>query len=107
MKKGRGDERRLTMANRIPKSLRTRAAAAAGSPDSKEPRLGTSTAVGRASKEDASPELTIGAARQAANQRLMDSLLHDVRNPLNALSINLDVLTEKIRREHGEIPAAQ
>lgn len=37
----------------------------------------------------------------------MDSLLHDVRNPLNALSINLDVLTEKLRREQGEIPAAQ
>lgn len=37
----------------------------------------------------------------------MDSLVHDVRNPLNALSINLDVLTEKLRREQGEIPAAQ
>ena len=49
----------------------------------------------------------VGAARNAIAQRLMDSLLHDVRNPLNALSINLDVLTEKIRRELGEIPAAQ
>ena len=52
-------------------------------------------------------QTVVGAARNAVAQRLMDSLLHDVRNPLNALSINLDVLTEKIRRELGEIPAAQ
>ena len=65
---------------------------------------------------------TISTARQSAGdeeteaydaasgilaQRLMDSLLHDVRNPLNALSINLDVLVEKLRREQGEIPATQ
>ncbi len=47
------------------------------------------------------------AASGILSQRLMDSLLHDVRNPLNALSINLDVLVEKLRREQGEIPATQ
>jgi signal transduction histidine kinase len=37
----------------------------------------------------------------------MDSLLHDVRNPLNALSINLEVLSEKLKGEAGEVPASQ
>lgn len=32
---------------------------------------------------------------------LMESLLHDARNPLNALSINLEVLSERMRRESG------
>lgn len=51
--------------------------------------------------------VAVDAARNAVTGRLFDSLLHDVRNPLNALSINLDVLTEKLRREQGEIPPAQ
>jgi signal transduction histidine kinase len=37
----------------------------------------------------------------------MDSLLHDVRNPLNALSINLEVLSEKLKGETGEVPPSQ
>jgi signal transduction histidine kinase len=37
----------------------------------------------------------------------MDSLLHDVRNPLNALSINLEVLSEKLKGETGQVPASQ
>jgi K+-sensing histidine kinase KdpD len=37
----------------------------------------------------------------------MDSLLHDVRNPLNALSINLEVLSEKLKGEAGEVPPSQ
>ncbi|WP_407737005.1 histidine kinase dimerization/phospho-acceptor domain-containing protein [Hyalangium sp.] len=37
----------------------------------------------------------------------MDSLLHDVRNPLNALSINLEVLSEKLKAETGEVPPSQ
>jgi signal transduction histidine kinase len=52
-------------------------------------------------------DLAVGAARNAITHRLIDSLLHDVRNPLNALSINLDVLTEKLRREQGDIPPTQ
>lgn len=52
-------------------------------------------------------EVEVSAARQAITHRLVDSLLHDVRNPLNALSINLDVLTEKLRREHGAISPGQ
>ncbi|HVG57254.1 MAG TPA: histidine kinase dimerization/phospho-acceptor domain-containing protein [Hyalangium sp.] len=49
----------------------------------------------------------VGAARYSAIPTLMDSLLHDVRNPLNALSINLEVLSEKLKGETGEVPASQ
>lgn len=68
--------------------------------------MGTRSAVEKAVARG-DEEIAVAAARQAVSQRLIDSLLHDVRNPLNALSINLDVLTEKIRREQGEIPATQ
>jgi signal transduction histidine kinase len=38
----------------------------------------------------------------------MDSLVHDVRNPLNALAINVEILHEKLSRAAGgEVPAAQ
>jgi signal transduction histidine kinase len=37
----------------------------------------------------------------------MESLLHDVRNPLNALSINLEVLSEKLKGEAGQVPPSQ
>ena len=38
----------------------------------------------------------------------MDSLVHDVRNPLNALAINVEILQEKLSRAGGgEIPAVQ
>jgi signal transduction histidine kinase len=47
-----------------------------------------------------------GALYQVA-ARLMDSLLHDARNPLNALAINLDVLAEKLKDAAGEVPASQ
>lgn len=49
----------------------------------------------------------VGAARYDAVPPLMDSLLHDVRNPLNALAIHLEVLTEKLKGESGQVPAAQ
>ncbi len=45
-------------------------------------------------REGADP--VVDAARYGAVPTLMDSLLHDVRNPLNALSIHLDVLTAKL-----------
>jgi signal transduction histidine kinase len=51
-------------------------------------------------------DVQIAAARFALTSRLFDSLLHDVRNPLNALSINLDVLTEKVRGPDGRVPPA-
>jgi signal transduction histidine kinase len=73
----------------------------------KEPRLGQPFAAERNDPEADAGELSVGAARNATTHRLMDSLLHDVRNPLNALSINLDVLIEKLRREQGEIPPSQ
>lgn len=38
----------------------------------------------------------------------MDSLVHDVRNPLNALAINVEILHEKLARAAGgEVPPAQ
>jgi signal transduction histidine kinase len=49
----------------------------------------------------------VGAARYSAIPTLMDSLLHDVRNPLNALSINLEVLYEKLKGETGHVPPSQ
>ena len=47
------------------------------------------------------------SAAYTAASRLMDGMLHDARNPLNALAINLEVLSEKLRGEDGEIPPAQ
>jgi signal transduction histidine kinase len=38
---------------------------------------------------------------------LVDGLLHDARNPLNALAINLEVLSEKLKDEEGKIPESQ
>ena len=38
----------------------------------------------------------------------MDSLVHDVRNPLNALAINVEILQEKLSRAAGgQVPPAQ
>ncbi|MFY0575704.1 hypothetical protein ACN28S_16275 [Cystobacter fuscus] len=42
-------------------------------------------------------ETVVDAARYSTVPSLMDSLLHDVRNPLNAMSIHLEVLTEKLK----------
>jgi signal transduction histidine kinase len=48
------------------------------------------------------------AARYALAARLMESLLHDARNPLNALSINLEVLQEKLKLQAGgAVPPSQ
>jgi len=52
-------------------------------------------------------DLVVGAARYGAVQALMDSLLHDVRNPLNAMAIHLEVLSEKLKAETGQVPASQ
>jgi signal transduction histidine kinase len=46
----------------------------------------------------------VGAARYGAVPTLMDSLVRDVKNPLNALSINLEVLSEKLKAETGAVP---
>lgn len=67
----------------------------------------SSTAVVRStSGQKKLPDVAVAAAYTAA-ARLMDGLLHDARNPLNALAINLEVLSEKLRAEDGEVPAAQ
>ena len=56
-------------------------------------------------REGADP--VVDAARYGAVPPLMDSLLHDVRNPLNALSIHLEVLAEKLKGEAGQVPPSQ
>ena len=57
---------------------------------------------------DSGEDGSLDAARYALAARLIESLLHDARNPLNALSINLEVLTEKLRLAiGGAVPAAQ
>jgi signal transduction histidine kinase len=50
---------------------------------------------------------SVDAARHRLTTALIDSLLHDARNPLNALSINLEVLAERLRRESGGTLAPQ
>jgi signal transduction histidine kinase len=66
-----------------------------------------STAVTSAPAVTGPGDDTLDAARYAAVPPLMESLLHDVRNPLNALAINLEVLNEKLKGEDGEVPAGQ
>jgi len=66
-----------------------------------------STAVTSVPAMQEASDPVVGAARYGAVPTLMDSLLHDVRNPLNALSINLEVLSEKLKGETGEVPASQ
>ena len=56
-------------------------------------------------REQADP--VVDAARYGAVPTLMDSLLHDVRNPLNALSIHLEVLSEKLKADTGQVPPSQ
>jgi signal transduction histidine kinase len=56
-------------------------------------------------REGADP--VVDAARYGAVPTLMDSLLHDVRNPLNALSIHLEVLSEKLKGDTGQVPPSQ
>lgn len=67
----------------------------------------TSTAVTSVSTVEEGSDPVVGAARYGAVPTLMDSLLHDVRNPLNALSINLEVLSEKLKVETGAVPPSQ
>lgn len=66
-----------------------------------------STAVTSVPAVQEGPDPVVGAARYGAVPTLMDSLLHDVRNPLNALSINLEVLAEKLKGEVGQVPPSQ
>jgi signal transduction histidine kinase len=51
------------------------------------------------------PEAVL-AASQAASAQIVESMLHDTRNPLNALAINLEVLTEKLKDDQGRVPPA-
>ncbi len=67
----------------------------------------TSTAVTSVPAVQEGSDPVVGAARYSAIPTLMDSLLHDVRNPLNALSINLEVLSEKLKGETGAVPPSQ
>lgn len=42
--------------------------------------------------------------RVSATSTLVDGLLHDARNPLNAISIHLEVLGGKLRDDDGKVP---
>jgi len=52
---------------------------------------------------DATLDPVIGGLQWETARALLLGLLHDARNPLNALAINLEVLTDKIRQ--SEAPA--
>jgi signal transduction histidine kinase len=67
----------------------------------------TSTAASNASSLGEGADPVVDAARYSAVPTLMDSLLHDVRNPLNALSIHLEVLAEKLKAGTGQVPPSQ
>jgi len=62
----------------------------------------------RERKERAAADwLVVGAARGELLARLSAGLVHEARNPLNAMAIHLEVLADKLRDpETGEVPAA-
>ncbi|HZJ54890.1 MAG TPA: histidine kinase [Myxococcaceae bacterium] len=61
-----------------------------------------------APSSDSGASALIRSVRWSAAVKLMDSLIHDVRNPLNALAINVEILHEKLSRAAGgEVPPAQ
>ena len=60
-----------------------------------------------APSSDSGASALIRSVRWSAAVRLMDSLVHDVRNPLNALAINVEILHEKLSRAAGGVPSAQ
>lgn len=66
----------------------------------------TSTAVETPNVQTRSLEEAVRATWFAAVPGLLDSLIHDARNPLNALTLNLEVLTEKLRALPTPLPAA-
>jgi signal transduction histidine kinase len=55
------------------------------------------------------PSISTDASRFQTFSRLVESLMHEVRNPLNALSINLEVLTERLKSANNgqDLPANQ
>jgi signal transduction histidine kinase len=63
--------------------------------------LTATVAPARTEEDDHPAPEGIAAARIALIDRLMDGLLHDARNPLNAMAINLEVMAERIKREQG------
>ena len=61
-----------------------------------------------APSSDSGVSSLIRSVRWSVAVRLMDSLVHDVRNPLNALAINVEILQEKLARAAGgQVPPAQ
>lgn len=65
----------------------------------------STTAVRSAVSQEEPPRLLSGVSYDAAS-RLMDSLLHDARNPLNAIAIHLEILREKLKDENGVVAPA-
>ncbi len=61
----------------------------------------------RASGQEKIQEPAIDAGRHTLVAPLVDGLLHEARNPLNAISINIEVLAERLKRElGGSLPAS-
>ncbi len=72
------------------------------------PRVSPKATPSLAAPSGAGTSALIRSVRWSSAVRLMDSLVHDVRNPLNALAINVEILHEKLARAAGgEVPAAQ
>ncbi len=65
----------------------------------------TSTTVGAPNLPKKSLEQLIRAVWFAAVPGLFDSLIHDARNPLNAVTLNLEVLSEKLRALPNRMPS--
>lgn len=57
------------------------------------------------SEEPSAAALEVQAARARLLGRLSSGLVHEARNPLNAMAIHLEVLADKLRDETGSVPA--
>lgn len=52
----------------------------------------------RTKPEPHSTETPAGMPAELSQLRLLDSMLHEARNPLNAIAIHLEILSEKLRK---------
>jgi len=62
---------------------------------------GTPTRLAALPRSPPAPGWSLDAERWTCATRLMDGLAHDLRNPLNALALNVEVLQEKLARAAG------
>jgi signal transduction histidine kinase len=67
----------------------------------------TSTAQEKTEEWESTLDDAVGTAWLEAASYLMDGLLHEARNPLNALAIHLEVLSEKVRSGPAALGSAE